>query len=194
MINRRLAVASSACFRLAVAAALALLACGQETGRTPKEVLDPRAYDALTKYPLDQLLDRMDAFEKRSAQKLDAIQQQHMYLSEQQRVILDQLKLLQEIRAQVIADSQRLTALDVRVTGDEAQFRRHEDSQIGDPRAIAVLEEKVNGIARVGIWLLCGVGSLILTAVGILLRRLYSGAVVVIRQKERHRVARVKGE
>jgi hypothetical protein len=65
---------------------------------------------------------------------------------------------------------------------------------VGDPRAIAVLEEKVAGIANVGIWLLCGVGSMVLTAVGILLRRLYSGVIVVIQQKERHRAVRIREE
>ena len=92
------------------------------------------------------------------------------------------------------ANSQRPNTLDARATEDERRLQKHEDAQVGDPRAIAMLEEKVNGIAKVGIWLLCGVGSMVPTAVGILQRRLYSGVVVVIRQKERHRAARIREE
>jgi hypothetical protein len=94
----------------------------------------------------------------------------------------------------VSANSQRLHPLDARLTENERRLQGHEDSQLGDPRALAVLEEKVNGIAKVGVWLLCGLGSMVLTVVGILLRRLYRGVVVVIRQKERHRAARVREE
>ena len=149
-----------------------------QLGAKPREVLSPATIEQLTKSPIQQLVDRVETVEGRSTRVLSNIQQQHAYLLEQQRAILE------ELRAAAGA-TDRLGDIEQRLRASEAALHRLESSN--EATQIAVLQSKMDGILKAVSWILGAVGSLVMGMLGLMVRRLYAGWILTGRQQRRHR-------
>lgn len=143
---------------------------------SPRNQLHPRTVAEITganPSPVDRLMQQIQSLDKRSTQKLSDIQQQHMYLLQQQRELMVQMNQMLEVKSQAALNGERLNSLDRRLSTVETRVQRNEDNN--DPRSIAVLETKVDAMLRTGTWLLAGVGSLLLGAITVIAKRAVQG-------------------
>jgi len=160
-----------------VAAALVATVAGQrggnDIGKTPREVLDPKTIKSI-QTPLVQRLET----------EQQSVDRQLARLSGQMQSVVDQLRLLSESQGQIVINTQATIDLQRRVTSLEARVIDDEKSGATDPTNIAVLTTKVDGLVKVGGWLIGTTATLAVSGIVFLIKRLKSGAVVTMKWAE----------
>jgi hypothetical protein len=98
-------------------------------------------------------------------------ERQLAYLGAQQKVILEQLQMVLDVRKLVIGNTQRLSDMDARLDSLEARTNEHFKAGATDPTTISVLKLKVDAILSGISYLGMGVGTLIVGALGALVKK-----------------------
>jgi hypothetical protein len=93
------------------------------------------------------------------------------YIVAQQKVILEQLQMVLDIRKLVISNTQRITDNQSRLDDVETRIDEHIKTGSSDPTRIAIAEVKLDYVIKLISWVLGGLGSLILGAAGVLIKR-----------------------
>ncbi len=162
-----------------VLAAVAASIIGQrsEIGRSPKEVLDPKTVKAI-QTPLAQKLEQRIESEQQSTDR------RLSQLSGQMQVVVEQLRNMAEAQNQIVANTQATIDLQRRMAAIESRVIQNEKDSSSDPANIAVLGTKVDGLVKVGGWLIGTTATLAVSGIVFLIKRLKSGAVVTMKWAE----------
>jgi len=127
-----------------------------DVGKNPKDVLNPKTLRQITGQP---------------EPVPGSVERQLAYLAAKQQIILEQLQVVMQLSQQVATNTPRISNLEQRMDGVEASVREHIKAGSSDPSNIAVLQTKVDGIVNSLTWVLAGVGSLMLAAIGVAVKR-----------------------
>ena len=164
-----------------IAAALVATVAGQrggkDIGKTPREVLDPKTIKSI-QTPLVQRLET----------EQQSVDRQLARLSAQMQVAVEQLRMLSESQGQIVINTQATIDLQRRISALEERVISDEKAGATDPANIAVLGTKVDGLVKVGGWLIGTTATLALSGIIFLIKRLKSGAVVTMKWAEQDAV------
>lgn len=168
--------------RVATAAVLLITAAtvtGQrgrnsDIGKRPSEVLDPKTVRSL-QTPL--VVQRIETEQQ-------ATDRQISRLSGQMQTVVEQLQQIAKNQSQIVTNTQAVTDLERRVAAIEERVISDEKAGATDPANIAVLATKVDGLVKVGGWLIGTTATLAVSGIIFLIKRLRSGAVVTMKWAE----------
>lgn len=145
-----------------------------DIGKRPSEVLAPKTIQKLQTPPIIQ---RMETEQQ-------ATDRQISRLSGQMQTVIEQLRSLAESQGQIVTNTQATTDLQRRITALEERVITNEKTASTDPANIAVLGTKVDGLVKVGGWLIGTTATLAVSGIIFLIKRLRSGAVVTMKWAE----------
>ena len=115
--------------------------------------------------------------------RLYEIQSHQATMLAQQQVILDQLKMVLDIRKQVFTNTEDLHNAIERVSKLETRL-----AELGDqPVSIAILQTKVDGIARVGLWTFAALGTAMIGGIWWAFRQIKTAVDIKALAKATHR-------
>jgi len=160
-------------------AAVAASIIGQrsEIGRSPKEVLDPKTVQAIQTPAVQKLQQRIESEQQSVDRRLSQ-------LSGQMQVVVEQLRVLAQSQSQIVSNTQATIDLQRRISALEDKVVQDERAGSADPANIAVLGTKVDGLVKVGGWLIGTTATLAVSGIVFLIKRLKSGAVVTMKWAE----------
>ena len=150
---------------------------GKDVGKRPSEVLDRRTMKAIQTPLAQRIENEQESVDRRLSQ-----------LSGQMQVVVEQLRVLSEAQGQIVTNTQATIDLQRRITALEARVIDDEKAGATDPANIAVLGTKVDGLVKVGGWLIGTTATLAVSGIIFLIKRLKSGAVVTMKWVEQDAV------
>ncbi len=141
-----------------------------EVGKRPSEVLDPKTVKSIQQ-PLAQRIES----------EQQSVDRQLSRLSGQMQVVVEELRELSQAQGQIAVNTQATADLQRRISALEDRVISDEKVNSTDPGNIQVLNTKVDGLLKVGGWILGTTGTLLIGAAIAFAKRLHSGGIVTMK-------------